>query len=204
MAVINVPLILIEDIDKHNSRSGNYNDLCYTASSDSCTDIILDDRKIEFIKNNKTLCQESCIFSEYNNNLKKAKCTCSVKESSSSFANININIKLLYQNFLKIKNIANFQLLRCYKVLFSKNGIVYNYGSYSLIFIIILHIIVIILYFCKNLFNKIKEKLEDITFAHKKIKYVEAERKKEERLKKRKGKRIKKRKGKRIKKNKRK
>ena len=200
--VINVPVKLIEDIDKHNSSSGYYNDLCYTATSDSGTDIILDDRKIEFIKNNKTLCQESCIFSEYDNNLKKAKCTCNVKESSSSFANINININLLYQNFLNIKNIANFQLLRCYKVLFSKKGIVYNYGSYSLIFIIILHIIFIILYYCKNLFNKIKEKIEEITFALKHIKYVKAEEKKEERLKKEKEKELKKLKEQRLKKEK--
>ena len=65
---LSVPVILTESIDKHNSSSGYYNDICYTATSDSETDIILKDRLKEFIEGNKTVCQDGCIFSEYDYN----------------------------------------------------------------------------------------------------------------------------------------
>ena len=75
---LSVPVELNEDIDKLNSSSGYYNDLCYTATSDIGTDIILNDRKNEFISNNKTVCQDECIFSNYDYDAKKAKCSCRV------------------------------------------------------------------------------------------------------------------------------
>ena len=39
-----------EDIDKLNTSSGYFNDICYTSTSDSGTDISLSDRKNDFIK----------------------------------------------------------------------------------------------------------------------------------------------------------
>ena len=54
-----------EDIDKLNTSSGYFNDICYTSTSDSGTDISLSDRKSDFIKNNKTLCEENCDFTKY-------------------------------------------------------------------------------------------------------------------------------------------
>ena len=43
-----------KDLDKHNSKSSYYRDICYIASSDKGTDIILSDRKKEFIEKNYT------------------------------------------------------------------------------------------------------------------------------------------------------
>ena len=51
-----------KDIDKYNSSSGYYNDICYVTISDGGTDITLKDRKSEFIDNNRTICQDSCFF----------------------------------------------------------------------------------------------------------------------------------------------
>ena len=99
---ISVPMEINEDIDKLNSSSGYYNDICYTTTSDSGTDIILNDRKTEFVEGNKTVCQENCLFSEYDNKIKKAKCKCDIQESSSSFSNININKTKLFYFILKI------------------------------------------------------------------------------------------------------
>ena len=64
---------LSEHIDKLNSSSGYYNDICYSATSDDGTDILLKDSKKEFIKYNKTLCQDNCEFSEYDFNTQKEK-----------------------------------------------------------------------------------------------------------------------------------
>ena len=151
------------DIDKYNSSGGYYNDICYTTTSEDGTDIILNDRRTEFIDYNRTVCQENCIFSDFNSTNNKAKCACDVVEPSSNFENIKINKAKLYENFIDIKNFANIMLLICYKVLFTKNGLIKNYGSYSVIMIIIIHFIIIIIYYSKNLFKQIKKKIIEIS-----------------------------------------
>ena len=88
-----IPVNLTEDLDKYNSSSGYYNDICYSSSSDTGTDIILSDRKNEFIENNKTICQENCVFTEYNHTINQAKCKCTVQESSKFFSDMKIDKK---------------------------------------------------------------------------------------------------------------
>jgi len=162
---ISFPKEIKENLDKLNTKSGYYNDICYTTTSDSGTDIILNDRKIEFVEGNKTVCQDNCIFSDYDNKIKKAKCSCGVVESSSSFANININKTKLYENFVNFRNIANVNLLKCYKVLFSSKGIKKNYGCFSLIPLILIHSIIIILFYAKNYYRNIEDKINDISYG---------------------------------------
>ena len=152
--VISVPAhINKNEIDKYNASSGYYNDICYTTTSDSGTDIILNDRKNEFLDNNMTICQDNCLFSAMNYSNNRAKCSCDVMMSSSKFKDMKINKEKLFQNFIDIKNIANIQLLVCYNVLFSKVKLIKNYGSYSILFIILIHFIIIIIYYSKNLYN---------------------------------------------------
>ena len=72
---LSVPVEITDsNLDKLNSSSEYYNDICYTATSESGTDIILKDRKKEYI--NKTVCQEECDFNDYNYTSQKAKCKC--------------------------------------------------------------------------------------------------------------------------------
>ena len=149
--------------------------ICYITTSESSTDIILDDRKKEFVENNKRVCQENCVFSEYDYDIQKAKCSCDIVQSSSLFANIYIDKKKLSKNFIDVINIMNINLLKCYKVLLTKKGILYNYGSYFLIFIILFHFIFIIIFYGKNLYRKIKSKINDIYFAIKNIHLIEKE-----------------------------
>ena len=164
--VISVPAhINKNEIDKYNASSGYYNDICYTTTSDSGTDIILNDRKNEFLDNNMTICQDNCLFSAMNYSNNRAKCSCDVMMSSSKFEDMKINKEKLFQNFIDIKNIANIQLLICYNVLFSKIRLIKNYGSYSILFIILIHFIIIIIYYSKNLYNKILFKINEILFS---------------------------------------
>ena len=161
---LSVPVEITESLDILNTSSGYYNDICYTAKSESGTDIILNDRKNEFIEGNKSVCQDDCDFIEYNYTNKKAICSCDIKESSLSFEDININKTKLYQNFKDIKNIANINILICYKVLFTISGILYNIGSYIIIADLIFHIVCIFLFYLKQ--NKIlKNKINDIILA---------------------------------------
>ena len=73
---ISIPVNLTDDIDKYNTSSDYYNDICSNAKSKSGTDITLNDRKNEFINNNMTLCEEDCNLIEYNEIIKKVKCNC--------------------------------------------------------------------------------------------------------------------------------
>ena len=177
-----VPVILTESIDKFNSSSKYYTDICYTSTSDNGTDIILKDRKNEFIEGNKTVCQEECDFSGYDYNTKKVRCSCNAKQSSSSFEFMNINKTKLLNNFIDIKNIANINILKCYNILFSKEGINNNIGSFIIIPIIIFHFICIIL-FNEKILGVIKNKIKNIIFAIKNSNIVKKEKMKNNRLK---------------------
>ena len=106
--------VTIDNVDKLNIKSGYYNDLCYTATSNNGTDIIIKDRQNEYPS--LAVCQDGCDFFDYNYNLKKAICSCHAEESSSSFADMKIDKKKLLDNFKNIKNIANLNILKCFEV----------------------------------------------------------------------------------------
>ena len=171
-----VYVILTEDIDKHNTSSGFYNDICYPSKSNSGTDIILKDRRNEFIEGNKAVCQDGCFFKDYDYKTLRAICLCDIKESISLFDYMNINKDKLFENFVNIKNIANIKLLKCYKILFSVNGIKGNIGVFIIILIIIFHFICIILFYHKDL-NVIQNKIKDIIFGIKNWKLIKEDKK---------------------------
>ena len=156
-----IPITISENLDILNSSSGYYNDMCYKSKSESGTDIILKDRKEEFIEGKKAVCQDGCGFSDYDYKNKKAQCSCEVKETSNDYADMIIDKKKLFKNFIDIKNIANINILKCYKSLFSKNGLEYNIGSYTTISIIIFHIICIFIFY-KFQLDKIKDIINNI------------------------------------------
>ena len=69
--IVSTTAELSDNIDKHNSSSGYYNDYCYTTTSKYGTDICLKDRRKEFIDNNMTLCEKNCELIGYDYNYKK-------------------------------------------------------------------------------------------------------------------------------------
>ena len=159
-----LPIEINENLDMYNSSSRYYNDICYTTKSDSGTDITLKDRQNDFILKNRTVCQDDCIFADYDKNTKKVKCSCKIKEPSTSTADMNIDTKKLLKNFIDIKNIANIGILVCYKRLLSLQGIIKNIGCLIVISNIILHFIFIILFYY-NQFKELKNKIIYIIFS---------------------------------------
>ena len=71
---------------------------------------------------------------------------------------MKIDKEKLYNNFINIKNYANFNILVCYRKLFNKKGILYNYEFYTILPLIVFHIISIIIFF-KNQLDIITKKL---------------------------------------------
>ena len=161
--ILSIPVELKDNnLDKLNTNSGYYNDICYTTTSENGTDISLKDRKNEYIK--LAVCQDGCDFFDYDNTTKRALCSCGVKESSSSFEYKNINKAKLLENIKNIKNIANLNILTCTKRLFSKIGLSKNFGSYIIIIIIIIQIICLFLFYKKDL-NLLKDKINMIIYG---------------------------------------
>ena len=155
---ISIPIIINEPLDKLNSSSGYYNDICYTTTSEDGTDILLKDRQKEYIDKDRIICQEDCDFSKYDYETLVATCSCEVKECSESFEEMNINKSKLLENFKNIKNFLNFNFLARHKNLFNKNGFINNIGCYLILIIIIFHIIIILVFSLKQyslLINKI-------------------------------------------------
>ena len=114
---ISIPYKITEELEKLNSSSEYYNDICYTTTSEDGTDITMKDRKNDFIDKDRIICQDDCYFSEYDYDNSKAKCLCNVKECSESFAGMHINKEKILDNFKNINNLINFKFLVCHKKL---------------------------------------------------------------------------------------
>ena len=142
-----IPVAFNDDIDRRNSSSPYYNDICYTTKSDNCKIITLSDRQKYFIDNNLTVCEEECNFTGYNYSIEKANCTCKVKLNSTSISESKFNLEKIYQKFTEYTNsIANIQILSCYKMIFSWVSFINNYANIILILIILLFATVIVFY----------------------------------------------------------
>ena len=158
---LSIPIIINDTIDKYNPKSNYYNDICTKATSKYNTDITLYDRRIEFINNDMSLCEENCELISYDNIYRKAKCSCKVK-TSLSLDNIELDNKNILKNFIDIKKITNIEIVKCYKIVFNINNIKSNYGSFIILFIFILYFISIIIFYCKSLKKLIKKTIEII------------------------------------------
>ena len=153
-------LKLNDSLDKYNASSGYYNDLCYKTTSNSNTDISLNDRRNHFTDDNMTLCEEDCSLIEYNYTTEKAKCSCLVKITLPFFNEIKFDKDKLYKSFIDVKNIANINLMKCYKDVFKGKNLLKNYGFYFFIGLFVFYFVCLILFYCKFyflLFNKITD-----------------------------------------------
>ena len=159
---ISVPVTINEeDILKYNPNSDYYNDKCYPSTSDDGADIILNDRKNEFINNNLTLCENDCEFSGYDSETKQVICECEIKNEINLSFDIEIDKDKLLSYFSDIKNFINIDVMKCYKLLFTKEGIIKNIGSYVLLFTIFVFFVSLII-FMINGFNTFNTHIKNI------------------------------------------
>ena len=160
---IEIPVSIDEEnIFKYNSSSEYYNDLCFPYTTDKGTDIILSDRKNEFVNNYYSLCEKNCEYNGYDINTKKALCECQVKTKMNFFSNINFDEDKLLNNIIDFKKNTNIYSMKCYKLVFSIEGLKNNIGNYILISIILINIILAILFRVKG-FPKLYEQIEQFS-----------------------------------------
>ena len=160
---VSIPILINDDISKYNLSSEYYNDICSKTTSESGTDIILKDRKNEFIKNNKSLCEEDCDLVDYDYEAKKSKCSCLTKINLPFLDSIIFDKNKLLKHFTDIKNIVNLNIMKCYKNAFDKKTIKNNYGFFIVLFIKLLYFVCLIIFIFQS-FNKLKYIIKNITF----------------------------------------
>ena len=148
------------DLDKYNSSSAYYNDICYTSTSDNGTDIILTDRRNEYINNNMSVCETDCVFTAYDPETMEAICSCPIVTSVSHVSDNKLDKDKFKSNFIDFKNLANVEMLKCYKLLFSKN-IVKNSGCIIITIIILIGFVSLILFYAKG-YNLLKNRINNI------------------------------------------
>ena len=105
-----------------------YNDLCNQHTSESGTDMTLFDRKNDYNIQNMSLCESGCEYEGYNSTTKKTKCSCPIKTQRNFF---DIDQDKLLNKFKNYKDMINIMIIKCYKLVFSSNGIKKNIGSYN-------------------------------------------------------------------------
>ena len=138
-----------QDIDKGDINSNYYKNICYKSSLNNA-DMTLEDKKNYFLDNNLNICEENCNFYNYEKIEHKIKCLCDVKTEMSLFSNVNINKTELIKGFTNFNNIMNLQVVKCYKIILTKSGIIKNYVFYFFVPIFIIHLISFIIFAIKG------------------------------------------------------
>ena len=157
------------DLDLFNKDSSFYNDICYPYTNENGTDMILADRKKEFEQKNRSLCEEGCTLINYNKEDGTVQCSCGVKLNIPFASQIKIDKNKLYE-FINLKSIVNFKVMKCVRLLFSVKGIKKNIGFYTLIPIFLMYFVCIIFFYNKD-FKLLKYKINEIIFAKRNSKY---------------------------------
>ena len=148
-----------KELFKYDPSNDFYSDICRTYTTEFQTDITIKDRQKEYINKNLSLCEEDCTYNNYDIETKKVTCECYIKVSFPIISEIKINKDKLMKKFMNIKESINLKIMKCYKLLFTKEGITTNIGSYLLSFIIFIFIVSTIIFPSKiyeNLYKKVK------------------------------------------------
>ena len=158
---ITIPFQIDEkNIFKHDPSNEFYKDICFSYTTENKTDIILNDRQKEFLDNNLSLCEDNCDYKGYDSQRKKVLCNCNIKIKIPFFSEIKIDKEKLKRKFIDIKSIINLEIMKCFRVLFSKNGLKTNIGNYILLSIILVYLFLYNLFLLleyDHLINKISE-----------------------------------------------
>ena len=165
---ISIKVKINDTIDKYNSSSDYYNNICHKTTSESGTDISLKDRRYEFVNNNLTICQENCKLIDYNYTKEKAKCSCDIKLNVPQNYDIKFDKKEFFKNFININNIANLNIMKCYKIVIKiKSLFNNNYGFYIISSVILIFLISLLIFLCKS-YSKLNKDINNMISAIKK------------------------------------
>ena len=145
----------------YDPNSEFYNDICFAYTTKDNTDLIIKDRVNQFNENKLALCENNCTQKDYDPNYKKVLCQCKIKNEIRLLKNIVIDKDELINKIVEVKKTINLQVMKCYKEFFSKKGFIYNIGSYIILSIILIYILLTILFYLKD-YKLFKNKIRKI------------------------------------------
>ena len=145
--------------DLFDGNNSFYLDPCTQYTSENGTDVSLIDRKDYYYNEEIVLCEDMCQYIFVNTTNEKVNCLCQVKDSINIDNNQEFNAKKLLENFYKINTYANFEVLFCYKLVFSSKGLKNNICFYIILVLFVSFLTSMII----NLFSAIK-KIDDLIF----------------------------------------
>ena len=150
---INSFIFLMEQgIDLSDKNSDFYMDLCFHFKSPDGKDIPLKER-IKLFFPNVSLCKEGCSFKGINKATNKSKCECKLNDLIDN--DIIEGNKFLQNTMAEFKTLmqkTNIEVLRCYKDLFKGEFYISNHGSFIILGLLIIQIILTIIYYKKYIF----------------------------------------------------
>ena len=145
---LNIPALINEDIlFKYDPNDEYYINECIPYTTDSGTDILINDRQNEFNINNMSLCENNCTYNGYHIDSKNAKCECGIKNKDLIISELMNQTDALSYNFSGKETSSNVITMKCFQTLFSKNGLIKNIGNYILLFNIVFNFICGILFY---------------------------------------------------------
>ena len=143
--IINIPIIINENnMYLYDLNSSYYNDVCNISYTEDGIDITLYERKNKYKNNNMSVCPNNCTYIDYNDINKNAICQCKIQNG------ITLDDKRMLLNVDISKSITSLKVVKCYKLLFSKEGLIKNIGSYIFLLILILYLILAFLFYNKG------------------------------------------------------
>ena len=113
-------------------------DICQPYS-DTNNDLILEDR-IKDIYQNYSLCENGCTYNDIDLNNMVVSCECKIKD------NITTVISDINYNQLNIESSSNFDIIKCYEIIFSFKIKLSNIGFWIFTIMIILHFPLLVSY----------------------------------------------------------
>ena len=153
--------------DLFDVNNSFYLDPCSPYTSTNGTDVSLSDRKDYYYNEDIVLCEDTCQYIEVNTKSNQVYCECSIKNSVNVGNDQQFSSKKLLENFYKVDTYTNFEVLFCYKLLFSSKGLTNNICFYILLVLFVIFLTSMII----NLFNALK-KIDKIIFKIFQDKYM--------------------------------
>ena len=126
----------------YNPNNVYYLDKCYPSPLEFKNDLVLYDRKDDYNKQNRSLCESVCTFKGYINN--KVECECEIKIKFNSYLNVNLNKYKLVDRFSndKLTNSFNIWVLKCFlKYLTIIETLTSNIINYVILGVLLINVI---------------------------------------------------------------
>ena len=145
----------------YNPKNVYYLDKCYPSPPEFQNDLVLFDRKDDYNKQNRSLCESICTFKGYINN--KVECECEIKIKFNSFLNVNANKYKLVDRFTDdgLTNSFNIWVVKCFlKYLTIIETLTSNIINYIILGVLFINIIgALVFYFIEKytFFNQLEK-----------------------------------------------